>query len=175
MTVPTMSSGATSGMPVMRRPATRHASTPPSSSPTTASCPMSRHCRTIFGAVLVVAGDEDHRLIEIDDPPEHAPERRSQRVDTEPGTCAARVLRDGASVDHQRAGGELAFDLLDVEPGEIGQFVVSTGAAPVDLGEPQEVGGERPEPGEQRLDERVLVVDPERTRWIGAFVARAST
>ena len=76
--------------------------------------------------------------------------------------CAAAYSATGRVSTISGAGGEFAFDLLDVERRQIGQFVVSTGAAPVDLGEPQEVAGERPEPGEQRLDERVLVVDPEQ-------------
>ena len=57
-----------------------------------------------------------------------------------------RVLRHRPCVDHHRAGGEVAFDLLDVEPGEIGEFVVSTRPAPVDLGEPEEVRGNEPNP-----------------------------
>ena len=35
-------------------------------------------------------------------------------------------------------------------------------AAPVELGEPREVGGEGAEPGQQLLDEGVLVVDAEQ-------------
>ena len=90
------------------------------------------------------------------------PNSGRKALDTAPGTWAAAYSAIGTRVDHQRTVREMAFDLLDIEPGEIGEFVVSTWSTAVDLGEPEEVRGERPEPGDQCVDERVFVVDPEQ-------------
>ena len=71
---------------------------------------------------------------------------------------ARRQRGDRADIDDRAAGGEVGLDVIDAEPVEAGQRVVAARSAPVQLGKPGEVGGERAEPGQEPLDELVLVV-----------------
>ena len=113
-------------------------------------------------AILVVAGDDDDRAFEVGEPAEPAGEHRSQRVRHRAGHVPGGEVGDRSHVDDQRAGVDVTVRGVDVEPVELGQLRVAARSAPVQLGQPGEVGRERTEPGQQLLDEGVLVIDTEQ-------------
>ena len=76
-----------------------------------------------LGAVLVVAGDDHDRPVEVDDPAEPAGEHRSQRVGHRAGDVSGGELGDRAGVDHQRAGGDVPLDGRRRRAGRVGEVV----------------------------------------------------
>ncbi len=112
--------------------------------------------------VLIDTGDDHDRSVEVGDPAEPTGEHRSQRVRDRSADVAGRVLGDGSGIHDQRSGRDMPVDGVDIEPLQSRQPRVQAGAAPIQLGEPCEVGRERPEPGQQLLDESVLVLETEQ-------------
>ncbi len=133
--------------------------------------------------VLVGAGDDHDRPVEVGDPAEPAGEHRSQRVGDRTGDVAGRELCDRSGIDDQRPGDNVEVDGVDIEPFKLRQVRIPARAAPVQLGQSGEIARERPEPGEELFDEGVFVVDSEqgiggalasqRGRAVGAAWCRA--
>jgi hypothetical protein len=92
-------------------------------------------------------------------------------------------LRDRAGIDQHRALLDVSGDLFRGEARQFGDLPIRRDSAPIAFGQHAEVGGERSEPGEEPLDELVLVGHlqqgvggplppdgggPLRARWGGA-------
>ena len=126
------------------------------------SWPMSRDWRTIssrsWSAPATTTIGRSRSVIQ---PSQLANTGRSA-LEIEPGTCPAENSAIGRASTIRAAGGDVPVDGVDVEPVESRERRVVAWAAPVELGEPGEVGGEGAEPGQQLLDEGVLVVDAEQ-------------
>ena len=115
------------------------------------------------GAVGVVVEDEHDGPVEGDEPAEpageHAPvldRERTRRM------CAARSRRWAGRRRARRRRRAWRRTVSRSSRGEGGELGVEARAAPVDLGQLAEVGGEAAEAVEQRGDEAVLVVDAQQ-------------
>ena len=84
------------------RPASVHASMPPSSSPTRFSWPTSRHWRTSSSRSWSSSSDEHERPVGLDEPAEPAGEHRSQRVRHRARDVPGRERGDRSGVDDER-------------------------------------------------------------------------
>ena len=113
-------------------------------------------------AVLVVAGDDHDRPVEVDEPAEPAGEHRSQRRSRSNRARARRRTRRSVGRSTIRAPAATCGRRCRRRAGRVGELRVVAWSAPVELGQPGEVGRERTEPGQQLLDEGVLVVDAEQ-------------
>src|SRR5262249_28284907 len=112
-------------------------------------------------AVLIIVEHERHWTVGGDEPAEPAGECRAQRGGGRAGDVARGEGSRRTGVDHDTAAGEEPVDVVGAERLETRQLVVAAGAEPVELGQTAEIAGEGAEPGQQPVDELVLVGDGE--------------
>ena len=151
------------------RPLARQASMPPASSPTRCSWPMSRHWRTSSSRSWSSSRTKTSgRSGSTSQPSQLANDGRNVLAN-EPGMCPAANAATGRTSTTTPPAARWASTSSASEPVEAGQRVVAAGSEPVQLGKPGEVGREGAEPGEEPLDEVVLVGDAEQ--WVRAPLA----